>query len=228
MEEFTAAQMDEITRRVRTNGQVDITFSQLGEDRILWWIFHQQHNGFYVDIGCHHPYRLSNTALLHLLNGWSGINVDMDERAIAAFRHARPNDVSICAAIGGTRGQLEAAMFEHGAFNTLDPRIAAQPALAGFLTERRMVDVMPLGDILHAHVPMGRRIDLLNVDIEGLDHAALASNDWDAFAPSVIVVEIHGFDVHDPRRNPTYELLTGKSYRLVAHLVATTIFARQP
>ncbi len=98
--------MRELTMSAHRAGR-GMSFSQLGEDRVLWWMFEQRRNGFYVDIGCHQPYRFSNTALLHIANGWRGINVDVDERSIAAFREARPDDINICAAVGGEASRLE-------------------------------------------------------------------------------------------------------------------------
>jgi|GEM_PF-6495962 len=43
-----------------------LSFSQEGEDAILWRIFERQTIGFYVDIGAHHPQRFSNTYRFYL------------------------------------------------------------------------------------------------------------------------------------------------------------------
>jgi hypothetical protein len=67
----------------------------VGEDVVLWHYLMRQHGGFYVDVGAHHPHRLSNTALLHHYNGWTGINVEPDERLMAAFLQMRPNDINL-------------------------------------------------------------------------------------------------------------------------------------
>ena len=37
--------------------------------------FNNKSNGIYIDIGAYHPYRFSNTCLLHS-RGWSGLNID--------------------------------------------------------------------------------------------------------------------------------------------------------
>ena len=226
MSQSSASAMRDLTMSASAAG-IGASFSQLGEDRVLWWIFEQRHAGFYVDIGCHQPYRFSNTALLHIANGWRGINVDVDERSIAAFREARPNDVNVCAAVGGEVSQLEVTMFQAGELNTFDPTMAANPARAKLILEKRLVDVLPLRDILREHVSPGQKIDFLNVDIEGLDHVALASNDWDQFVPEVIAVEVHGFNAADPTSSPTFRLLTSKGYRLLAHLVVTSIYRKE-
>jgi hypothetical protein len=69
-------------------------YSQNGEDIILQSLFPREHTGFYVDVGAHHPYRISNTYLLHQ-QGWSGINIDPNPETIAFFNRARPKDINI-------------------------------------------------------------------------------------------------------------------------------------
>ena len=71
-----------------------IHYSQNGEDIILKSLFPADYKGFYIDVGAHHPYRISNTYLLHQ-QGWSGINIDPNPETIAFFNRARPNDINI-------------------------------------------------------------------------------------------------------------------------------------
>ena len=47
-------------------------------------------NGFYVDIGAHHPIQRNNTHLL-FLRGWEGINIDINNFSIDLFNFLRPN-----------------------------------------------------------------------------------------------------------------------------------------
>ncbi len=49
------------------------THSTFGEDLILEK-FLKKKIGFYVDVGCYHPYDGNNTYLLHK-KGWTGINI---------------------------------------------------------------------------------------------------------------------------------------------------------
>ena len=55
-------------------------------------------NGFYVDLGANHPFLHSNTAWFWL-NGWSGINVDANQKSIAIFNKIRKNDINLNYAI---------------------------------------------------------------------------------------------------------------------------------
>ena len=202
-------------------------FSQCGEDGVLCWLFNGKRDGFYVDVGCHDPFRLSNTASLHLEYGWSGLNIDMDERAISRFNDARPQDVNICIGIAAAPGEMEATFFEEGAVNSLDPVMASSPAWAHSFREKRVIKVDRLENILAVHLPRGQRIDLLNVDAEGLDHEVLQSNDWRRFRPQAISVEVHGFDSDQPFASATYQLMRNLGYRLISQVVSTLIFSSE-
>src|SRR5712692_1088562 len=105
-------------------GNARLHFSQIGEDALIWQFFANVKNGYYVDVGCHHPFRYSNTALLSIFNGWAGLNIDPDQRAIDLFNHHRPQDINVRCAVGNRTGSAEVFLFNDGAVNTLDPKWA--------------------------------------------------------------------------------------------------------
>ena len=49
-----------------------ISYSQEGEDLVVDRLLNGKRNGFYVEVGCHHPYRYSNTFMFYK-KGWRGI-----------------------------------------------------------------------------------------------------------------------------------------------------------
>lgn len=204
-----------------------ILYSQFGEDAVLQWLFHGRRNGFYVDVGCHHPYRFSNTAALYLNAAWHGLNIDVDPRAITAFNQARPNDINILMGVAGLEGRLDVTIFEEGAINTFDEDSAAHPAWAHIPREKRTVDVRPLKTILQEHLPPGQAIDLLSIDAEGVDFEVLKSNDWNLYRPEVVMVEAHDFDVSSPCGCATYDFLVAEGYKLVSHVAVTSIYKRE-
>jgi hypothetical protein len=51
------------------------SYSQEGEDMVLYRTFETVKEGFYVDVGAHHPDRFSNTYKFYK-QGWRGINID--------------------------------------------------------------------------------------------------------------------------------------------------------
>ena len=74
-------------------------YSQFGEDKILSELIPTNfNNGFYVDVGCFHPKKHSNTYML-FKRGWKGINIDMEKDKIETFDLARPLDYNFFGAI---------------------------------------------------------------------------------------------------------------------------------
>ncbi len=195
-------------------------YSQFGEDGVLAWLFHGRKNGFYVDIGCHHPFRFSNTAMLHTELGWTGINIDVDERAIALFDRYRPNDINLTMGVAGEAGRRMVTIFEEGAINSFDATAASHPAWEGISRHQKEVEVQPLRGILHMLMPRNKTITLLNIDAEGLDLEILISNDWTLYRPEVILVEVEGFG----GETKTHQYLTSQNYELISHVALTSIY----
>ena len=215
------------TRAVRlvAGRDAELTFAQEGEDRILLRIFETRDSGFYVDVGAHHPTRFSNTHLLHL-KGWRGINIDAAPGSMRAFRDARPDDVNLELGVAEVSGTLRYHVFNEPALNTFDAEVAREHAQHPRFHVVRTVDlpVQPLAAILGRYAPTGIRIDLLSVDVEGLDLEVLRSNDWDRYAPTVVCVEAW----HDGgNREETDEFLRVKGYEPVARTKNTQLYQRQ-
>lgn len=205
-----------------------LSSSQLGEDIVIAHIFDDdlpplRQPGFYVDIGAHHPRHKSNTFHLHL-QGWRGVNVDASETAIEAFRRERPGDVNLCCAVGAVEGTATFYEFLGGLPSTCDPDLARVWRGKGWTqVGERQVPIRRLGSILAEHVG-ATPVDFLNIDIEGLDAAALATVDLNVVRPKVIAIEIHGADLLSAGSDRTVRDLTEAGYRLVAISVVTFIF----
>ena len=52
------------------------SYSQWGEDHFIQNFFKNKDTGVYLDVGCFHPFKYSNTCLLYN-KGWKGINIDV-------------------------------------------------------------------------------------------------------------------------------------------------------
>lgn len=201
------------------------SYAQEGEDIALLRAFGDKRDGFYVDVGAHHPKRLSNTYLLYR-RGWHGINIDAHPGSMRRFRKQRPRDVNLEVGICETTGELQFFMFEESAIDTFSPELAQEYMERGYnLVSRQFVKTRPLASVLDEHVPPGQKVDLLSVDVEGLDMEVLRSNDWDRYAPAVLVVEDQGFDAASPDYSEVYRFLQNLGYQLAAKLLQSLIFA---
>jgi FkbM family methyltransferase len=204
------------------------SYAQEGEDLILLRLFGNKSQGFYVDVGAHHPYRFSNTCALSL-RGWRGVNIDADADAIEAFRRVRPRDTNLALGVSDKAGQYTLYVFSDAALNTIDPELARQRAeLSQYrLLAQRDIKVDRLDSILRDNLPEGQTIDLLTVDVEGRDLEVLRSNDWQSFRPRCVVVEARVADIEELNTHRVHALLLDKGYRLFAKTVNTLIYVRR-
>jgi FkbM family methyltransferase len=202
------------------------SFAQEGEDRILISWLSDVPSGYYVDIGAHHPTRFSNTALLYE-SGWHGLNVDPRPGTKELFGELRPRDQAVEVAIGSAAGQFEYFIFDDQALNTLSrERADSLTASTGYqLVRSVLVPVMTLAEVLEEHVPAGQSIDFMNVDVEGLDLAVLASNDWSRFRPVHLLVEDIGFTrLDEASKAATVQLLGPLGYVPIAKTLRSVFF----
>lgn len=183
--------------------------------------------GFYVDVGAHHPVQFSNTYLLHR-RGWRGVNIDATEEAITRFAQARPHDVNLVAAISDQVEEVEFGLFRSPALNRiyatgsseLERQKQEQPKLWQSMTGTRKLTTRTLAAVLREAVPVGQKIDFMNIDCEGHDLAVLRSNDWHTYVPQMLAVE----DWQDSEESPIVAFLREHHYRLVATCQLTRIF----
>lgn len=189
-------------------GWARVTYAQEAEDIILLSLFGDKQNGFYVDVGAHHPRRFSNTYLLYR-RGWSGINIDPAPGCMSLFSKMRPRDTNLEIGIAREVGIRQLFVFDNSPLNTFDPALAHQRQEDGWhLLHVKQIQMKPLRIVLaeYCHGP----IDLLSIDVEGLDLEVLESNDWAADRPRFICVEALQRD-----GDPTGPFLVSQGYRLL-------------
>jgi FkbM family methyltransferase len=204
------------------------SYSQEGEDMIIRRFLTEKTDGFYVDVGAHHPYRYSNTYFFHL-QGWRGINIDPLPGAMEKFNTCRPKDINLNFGVSGQKETLSYTMFNEPALNTFDKELAhVRQSEVYRIIGTLEVPVLPLKEILEQHRDEFTTIDLLTVDVEGYDLEVLRSNDWSQFRPRLIVVEsLQSNSVLDVIQSEVYEFLLGKNYALVGKSFYSCIFQDQ-
>jgi FkbM family methyltransferase len=205
-----------------------VSYAQEGEDIILLRLFASAHQGIYIDVGAHDPYRFSNTCALYL-RGWHGINIDADSDAIAAFRRERPRDINLSIGVLQAPGKSTLYVFSDPALNTFDEALARErEKLPGYrLAAKREVATERLETILAKYLPEGSTIDVLNIDAEGRDLEVLRSNDWRRYRPRCVLVEARIGGLDKLGSDETNIFLAEEGYRLYAKTVNTLIYVRR-
>lgn len=193
----------------------NVSYAQAGEDLVLDFLCNYQPSGFYVDCGCNHPIKSSNTYRLYR-KGWRGVCVDAAAKFAPLFARHRPRDAFVRAAVSDQPGEVT---FHHFAADELSSIGGARLAdLAGYDEVR--TEVMPTRTLASILAEAGAPADynLLSVDVEGHDEAVLRSAGLDRFRPRVILTELNGTDLDIGRvaDHPVSALLGEHGYRPVA------------
>lgn len=192
-----------------------IIYSQTGEDIIIGLLLKDIKNGFYLDVGCHHPYKISNTFQLYL-KGWRGIVIDANENLIRKFQSKRKNDIAIVAAISDEEKIVSFYEFKESEVNTINEQMLEEWKTKFNYKSKKEIKTQTLTNILDNNLPKNQKIDLLTVDVEGQDFNVLKSLDFKKYRPKLIVIEIHHFDLTNISQNEIYNFLIENDYKLVS------------
>ena len=202
------------------------SYAQEGEDLIVARLVGDKTDGFYVDVGAHHPVRHSNTYRLYR-RGWRGINIDATPGSMERFRRLRPRDINVECLVAATTEPRPFHVLAEPALNTASRPLAEQRRAENRhyrVTGTVTLQPRTLASILREHLPTAQAIDLMSVDVEGLDLEVLRSNDWQSYRPRILLVELLATALDEMESNEIVRFLRAQSYRPVAKLYNTVIF----
>ena len=204
--------------------------SQFGEDKKIIKLFPKNMKGFYLDLGCFHPIRQSNTYLMYQ-RGWTGVNIDLNPLSIDLFNVARPKDINICAAVSD-KNATETLYFDHSlsSLNTINLNhlsfLKKQFGLKKI--KKKKIKTHNLANLLK--IKKIKKIDFFNIDIEGSEFKVLKSFNYRYFKPKVICVEI----IDNPhlkknifKKNQIIKLLKKNNYSLKFKSLVNYIFIKK-
>lgn len=201
-----------------------LCYGQNGEDLVLDRLVDGQREGFFVDVGAHHPVRFSNTYLFYR-RGWRGINIDAEPGSMAPFAKLRPRDVNVEAGVASAPGSMTYFRFDEPALNTFNPDEAALKDGGAFhVIEKVQVKMLRLDAILAQYLPTGQRIDFMSIDVEGQEIDVFESNDWDRFRPRFLAAETLRTSLLDLGDNEIVKWLVKTGYRPITQAYNTTFF----
>ena len=164
-----------------------VSYAQHGDDMAVLNVFERVgiRQGSYLDIGAHHPYELSNTALLHM-RGWRGVNVEANPELLLAFRAARPLDRLVHAAIVG-QDYEDASIRLYRVNKTSGINSTNAKNLVGHgIKDSVEVPTMKIADVVRDYCN-DKWPDFISIDAEGQDLNIL--RDIPPSASAVILVE---------------------------------------
>ncbi len=191
---------------------VFVSYSANCEDVILNRVFRSRGRGFYIDVGAAHPLYENDSKALYD-RGWRGINIEPNPEFFRELAEQRPLDRNLNVAVCDTPGNITFYQVVGTGLSTCDAEEAKRAAAKGFEVVPHVVEAMTLRGILEAMaIPP---IDLLKVDVEGLELQVLSSNDWARFRPKVILADATFPNTPVRRANGVTPYLVAQGYRQV-------------
>lgn len=207
------------------------SYSQSGEDLIVKFIFELigVNQPSYIDIGAHHPFNLSNTAIFYE-NGSKGINIEPDPQLFKEFVNYRKRDVNLNCGISDKEGELTLNVLNASTLNTFSKAEAEK-----FVNENNFkiakqlqVKVFRIHDILNKYWN-GKFPDFMSLDAEGFDEVIIKSIDFEKSKPIVICLETMSYSENGTgeKNHQLIDYLKSKGYLVFADTYLNTIFLRK-
>jgi FkbM family methyltransferase len=174
--------------------------------------FNKKKNGFYIDVGCYHPIRLSNTKFLYD-KGWQGINIDISKKSIDLFKIARKRDINLNIGIGN-KNEFSYAYFQKNLFhsNTLVHKYSKKLLINPI---KKKIKVVTLNVIIKKYAN-NQKIDLIDIDCEGKDLEVLQGLNLKRKKIDLISIEMHGFDAITKKKgNLIFDIMKNNKFKKI-------------
>lgn len=204
----------------------DVSYGQFGEDSIIILMLnlYKIKNANFIDIGAHHPYKYSNTALLYA-NGINGINIEPDPELFKEFAKYRKKDVNLNIGVHEEVGESVLYQFEKPEFNTFSKETANS------IVENEIkkvgetkIRINTFNAIVNKYLN-GKAPDIIFLDAEGLDEIIIKSINFKKYAPKIICVETYAYGV-GIKNYKIIEFVKSKGYTIHADTFVNTIFIK--
>lgn len=200
-------------------------YSQWGEDKFIDDFFIKKNNGTYLDIGCFHPVMYSNTCLL-FKRGWSGINIDINPTSIDLFNIIRPKDFNVCTTID--EKDKEFNLYYDDPFspvNTLDSDFYKKNIMKKNKKFKDMRVKSKTIDKIIYDSKIKKKIDFINIDVEGLDYEILIKIKIQKLKPDLLSIETHNVDGSASKDyNKIKSFLENNNYNTYKRVGPTTLY----
>jgi len=194
-------------------------YSQFGEDAVLREIIGKKHQkGTYLDIGCYHPRKHSNTYFLYKM-GWSGMLVDVEKAKLIACKIIRPRDETLLCAVSNDKGV--APIFAPKKYSVLTSLIKINDEFKQIGT----IEQKTISEIIENNLS-GNCPTVLSIDIELKDYDAIKSINFKRHSPKFILIECSDddFNIDQVLQTKIHLLLIKNKYNLISWTLNTGIY----
>jgi FkbM family methyltransferase len=215
-----ALQAESLLRTANRTPRMDIEFvSQFGEDRFAWTLLGKQTTGFFIEAGAFDGYHLSVTYALEAM-GWNGLLVEAIPDRYRDCVARRPNSRVVNAVLSsdGATGEAEFMVMQDQAFSySLSEERKVTPVAGQDRSVR--IPRATLNQLLADHQGP---IDLVLLDLEGDEVAALKGFDLARFRPRVLIIEDNTLGNNEPLK----AFMQNQPYLLGARVAINEVYIR--
>jgi FkbM family methyltransferase len=209
----------------------NISYSQSGEDLIVKYIFDSIgiKTPSFIDVGAHHPYYLSNTALFYE-NGCRGINIEPDPKLFINFNKDRKLDINLNIGISDKKGELDFYIISSPTLNTFSKVVAENYVHEGsyVINKIQKIKVETIRNLINKY-SRGKFPEFLSLDAEGVDEIIIKSIEFNNNYPIVICIETLSFSTtgRGIKNISLINYITSEGYLVYADTNINTIFVRR-
>ena len=162
-------------------------YSHQNEELVIRDFFQDRRGGFFLDVGCGHPFKDSNTYYLEKHLGWSGLGVDALPEMARRWKRLRPASRFFNYIVTDHADTVETFYRAEVTDVSSIENPGKVPGHIGISSEKIRVPTITLTKLLERNGVA--RIDFLSMDIEGAELLALAGFDIARFQPRLACVE---------------------------------------
>ena len=164
-----------------------VSYSQNGEDVLLWRALGHVADGFYIDVGASDPVEHSVTKAFYE-RGWRGISIEPLPAFHEQFQRERARDINLAIAAGAENGELTLYdVPDVRGWASPDQAVAEMHRAEGHSIAELKVPVRTLASVCEEHVR--GEIHFLKIDVEGFEGDVLRGMDFKRWRPWVLVIE---------------------------------------
>jgi FkbM family methyltransferase len=205
------------------------SYSQCGEDLITDFIFQMLkiENPSYIDIGAHHPYYLSNTALMYE-KGSKGISIEPDPVLFDFIKKERPNEVTLNVGVGEKdAGNIDFYIMNVPTLNTFSKEEADRYASYKdkHIKEVVKIPIQSINSIIEKYND-NVSPNFVSIDVEGMDLVVVKSIDFNRYRPEVFCIETLSYTENNTevKLNDIISYVESQGYFLYADTYINSIF----
>ncbi len=172
--------------KYKSTYELDRLFSRCSpnekEDVILYHLFKQENEVFFIDVGSNDPIFFNVTKLLAEKKNAHGINIEPQQDLFELTCKERSNDINLQIGLGKEDTELTLYLQDGG--STLNIQNVLDKSC-----ETSTIKITTLKKVCQKYLSNQQKISLLKIDVEGAEKDVLLGADFQQYRPEIICIE---------------------------------------